>query len=41
MEKMKIAITGAGMWGRTHAGIFREHPMAESAKTRLPVEVSW
>ena len=30
MEKIKMAIVGAGVWGRTHAGIFREHPMVET-----------
>ncbi|GHU02494.1 dehydrogenase [Spirochaetia bacterium] len=30
MKKIKLAIVGAGVWGRTHAGIFREHPLAET-----------
>ncbi|MDR2618787.1 MAG: Gfo/Idh/MocA family oxidoreductase [Treponema sp.] len=30
MEKIKMAIVGAGTWGTTHAGIFREHPLAET-----------
>jgi predicted dehydrogenase len=29
MEKIKLAIIGAGVWGETHAGIFKEHPLAE------------
>ncbi|MDR2103520.1 MAG: Gfo/Idh/MocA family oxidoreductase [Treponema sp.] len=29
MERIKLAIIGAGVWGETHAGIFREHPLAE------------
>ncbi|MDR2370646.1 MAG: Gfo/Idh/MocA family oxidoreductase [Treponema sp.] len=31
MKKIKMAIIGAGVWGSTHAGIFREHPLAEAA----------
>ena len=30
MEKIKMAIVGAGTWGTAHAGIFREHPLAET-----------
>jgi predicted dehydrogenase len=30
MEKLKMAIVGAGTWGTAHAGIFREHPLAET-----------
>ena len=30
MEKIKMAIVGAGAWGKTHAAIFREHPAAET-----------
>jgi len=30
MEKIKMALVGAGVWGRTHAGIFREHPLVET-----------
>jgi predicted dehydrogenase len=30
MEKVKLAIVGAGTWGTTHAGIFKEHPLAEN-----------
>jgi len=30
MEMIKMAIVGAGVWGRTHAGIFREHPSVET-----------
>lgn len=29
MEKLKLALIGAGVWGRTHASIYTEHPMAE------------
>jgi predicted dehydrogenase len=30
MNKIKMAIIGAGTWGTAHAGIFREHPLAET-----------
>ncbi|MCL2480051.1 MAG: Gfo/Idh/MocA family oxidoreductase [Treponema sp.] len=30
MEKIKMAIIGAGTWGTAHAGIFQEHYMAET-----------
>lgn len=29
MEKFRIAIVGAGVWGETHAAIYREHPMVD------------
>lgn len=29
MEKLKMGIVGAGIWGETHAGIYNEHPFAE------------
>lgn len=29
MEKIKIGVVGAGVWGATHAAIYDEHPMAE------------
>ncbi|MDO4274251.1 MAG: Gfo/Idh/MocA family oxidoreductase [Eubacteriales bacterium] len=29
MEKIRIGIVGAGVWGETHASIYREHPLAE------------
>ncbi|MDC7287939.1 Gfo/Idh/MocA family oxidoreductase [Blautia schinkii] len=29
MEKVKIGIVGAGVWGETHAAIYQEHPFAE------------
>ena len=29
MEQFRIAIVGAGVWGDTHAAIYREHPMVE------------
>lgn len=29
MEHIRIAIVGAGVWGDTHAAIYREHPHAE------------
>ncbi len=29
MSKTRIAVVGAGVWGETHAAIFREHPDAE------------
>lgn len=29
MRKIKMAIVGAGVWGETHAAIYREHPGAE------------
>ena len=30
MEKLKMAIIGAGVWGKTHAGIYDEHVFAET-----------
>jgi predicted dehydrogenase len=30
MQTIKMAIIGAGVWGSTHAGIFKEHPWAET-----------
>ena len=27
--KKKVAIVGAGVWGRTHAFLYREHPEVE------------
>ena len=30
MEKIKMAIIGAGTWGLTHVEIFNEHPLAET-----------
>ena len=30
MDKIKMAIVGAGTWGTAHAGIFKEHPFAET-----------
>ena len=29
MRTIRIAIVGAGVWGDTHAAIYREHPLAE------------
>ena len=29
MKNFRIAIVGAGVWGETHAGIYREHPNVE------------
>ena len=29
MKNFKIAIVGAGVWGDTHAAIYREHPNVE------------
>ncbi len=29
MEKIKIGVVGAGVWGETHGSIYHEHPMAE------------
>ena len=29
MEKIKVGIVGAGIWGETHATILNEHPLAE------------
>lgn len=29
MQSIRVAIVGAGVWGDTHAAIFREHPLAE------------
>ncbi|MCL1895906.1 MAG: Gfo/Idh/MocA family oxidoreductase [Clostridiales bacterium] len=31
MEKLRMGIIGAGVWGKTHAGIYNEHPLAETA----------
>lgn len=31
MKTIRIAIVGAGVWGETHAAIYREHPYAELA----------
>ena len=30
MEKLKMGIVGAGVWGATHAGIYEEHAFAET-----------
>jgi len=30
MEKIKMGIVGAGVWGKTHAGIYDEHPFTET-----------
>ena len=30
MEKLKMGIIGAGVWGKTHAGIYHEHSFAET-----------
>lgn len=30
MEKLKMGIVGAGVWGKTHAKIYEEHPLAET-----------
>lgn len=29
MEKLKIGVVGAGIWGETHGSIYNEHPLAE------------
>ncbi len=29
MEKLKIGVVGAGVWGETHGSIYHEHPLAE------------
>ena len=29
MEKIKMGVVGAGVWGATHASIYNEHPLAE------------
>lgn len=29
MEKIRMGIVGAGVWGRTHASIFQDHPAIE------------
>ena len=29
MKAFRIAIVGAGVWGDTHAAIYREHPMVD------------
>ena len=31
MEKLRIAVIGAGMWGMNHGRIYQEHPQAEIA----------
>ena len=30
MEKLKMAIVGAGVWGLAHAAVFRDHPQVET-----------
>ena len=29
MKTFRIAIVGAGVWGDTHAAIYKEHPMVD------------
>ena len=29
MDKVKMAIVGAGIWGENHASIYKAHPFAE------------
>ena len=30
MEKLRMGIVGAGIWGETHASIYNEHPFAKT-----------